>query len=257
MIELETEGAAIQIDPACGARLASLCIDGQELLISRHVDPMRWGCYSMVPFAGRVRDGRFKFDGQDHELPRNLPPHAIHGTCFTREWEQLATDQFTVDLGPDWPFAGFATQQYTLSAKALTLRLEVHALDVPFPASIGWHPWFRRQLSDGSIARLKFTALEMYQRSADGIPSGELVAPGPGPWDDCFRGMQGAPRIEWGDRLRLQLESNCSHWVVYDEPSDAICVEPQTGEPDALNRTPKLVSVDSPLCLELRLSWGE
>jgi aldose 1-epimerase len=79
------------------------------------------------------------------------------------------------------------------------------------------------------------TGARMYRRDADGIPTGELVAPSPGPWDDCFTGLSRPPRLRWPGAIDLWMETRCDHWVIYDEPAHAICVEPQTGPPDAFN----------------------
>ncbi len=61
--------------------------------------------------------------------------------------------------------------------------------------------------------------------------------------------------LEAGDAPVLSLQANVSHWVVYDEPAHALCVEPQTGPPDALNGAPELVVPGTPLVAELRLAW--
>lgn len=46
--------AALRLDPANGGRIASLEVDGVELLAPRQgSDWLRWGCYPMVPWAGR------------------------------------------------------------------------------------------------------------------------------------------------------------------------------------------------------------
>ena len=78
--------ARLSVSPADGGRFSSLVVDGHELLVTEGYGPIRWGCYPMVPFAGRIREGRFTFRGRAVELPRNLPPHAIHGTVFERPW---------------------------------------------------------------------------------------------------------------------------------------------------------------------------
>ena len=59
----------------------------------------------------------------------------------------------------------------------------------------------------------------------------------------------------WPGALELALESSLDHWVVYDEPDHAICVEPQSGPPDALNLGPRLVRAAEPLRGELVLRW--
>jgi aldose 1-epimerase len=128
--------------------------------------------------------------------------------------------------------------------------------DEPMPALIGWHPWFRRVLEPGDAPlRLEFAADAMLVRDAEGIPSGERVAPPPGPWDDAFTGVHGDPTIEWPGRLRLSLSSTCPWWVVYTVPEHAVCVEPQSGPPDAINASPEVVEPGAPLTHTMRWRW--
>ena len=251
-MELRAGEASAVVDLEHGGRLRSLVVDGLELLRPRAADPgdpMAWGCFPMAPWAGRVRHGRFA----DHRLPINLPPHAIHCTVFTRRWEH--DDDLTIDLGPDWPWPGRAAQRIELTPDALHLRLEVHATDAPFPASCGWHPWFRRRLATGGDAELHFEAGAMWERDAEKIPTGRLVDPPPGPWDDCFTRLAGPPRITWPGALELTIESSCPHVVVFDEPEDALCVEPQTHPPDALNTGAAIVEPGRPLIADATLRW--
>ena len=95
----------------------------------------------------------------------------------------------------------------------------------------------------------------MYRRDGEGIPDGRLVPPPPGPWDDCFTGLRAAPVLEWPGALRLRLRSDAPCTVVYDEPPDALCVEPQTGPPDALNLAPRIVGPGRPLRLRITLEF--
>jgi aldose 1-epimerase len=252
---LEAEEARAEIDARQGGRLAALRVRDLDLLVPPGGDPLRWGLYPMVPWAGRVRRGRFRFRGTLHRLPLNLPPHAIHGTAFTRAWSDEGEGRLAIDLGPDWPFPGRAVQELRLDAQALHLRLEVHARDEPFPASLGWHPWFRRRLARGGDAQLQLPAGLMYLRDAEGIPDGRTAAPPPGPWDDCFTRLEGSPVLTWPGALLLRLESSVDHWVVYDEPEHALCVEPQSGPPDALNLAQWVVEPGRPLVATAALRW--
>jgi aldose 1-epimerase len=252
---LEAGEARAEIDAQRGGRVAALRVRDLDLLVPPEADGMRWGLYPMLPWAGRVRRGRFVFRGVVHHLPLNLPPHAIHGTAFTRAWSEEGEGRLAIDLGPDWPFPGRAVQEMRLEADALHLRLEVHAQAEPFPASLGWHPWFRRRLARGGDAQLLLPARVMYVRDAEGIPDGRTQAPPPGPWDDCFTQLEGAPVLTWPGALRLRVESSADHYVVYDEPEHALCVEPQTGPPDALNLAPVVVEPGRPLVAGATLRW--
>jgi aldose 1-epimerase len=35
--------------------------------------------------------------------------------------------------------------------------------------------------------------------------------------------------------MQIKIESDAPYWVVYDQDSDGVCVEPQTAPPDAAN----------------------
>ena len=102
---------------------------------------------------------------------------------------------------------------------------------------------------------MEFAADEMLVRDPSGMPSGERVAPPPGPWDDAFTGVHRDPAVVWPGRLRLTLSSSCTWWVVYTEPEHSVCVEPQSGPPDAVNGTPQVVEPGSPLTHTMRWRW--
>jgi galactose mutarotase-like enzyme len=260
VVRLRTDTGTVTIDPEAGGRIASIVVDGLELLVTAADRPMDWGCYVMAPFAGRLRNGSFRFNGVEHQLPRNAEPHAIHGTVFERPWkvEDIGPDRalLSCDLGPDWPFPGRVAHQLSLYEGGLDLRIEVAADEEPFPASTGWHPWWRRRLARGTALALDVDAESMWQRGPDGIPTGELVSPPPpGPWDDCLTALREPPVLRWDGALELTVESSCDDLVVFDLPSHAVCVEPQTGPPDALRLTPVLVEPGWPLVAETTFTW--
>ena len=254
MITLTAGDATAAVDPLAGGRLASLVVGGQERLVTEADGPTLWGCFPMAPWAGRVREGRFRWAGVEHQLPLRLPPHAMHGTVLDRPWSVVAEEgrrvALEIDLGPDWPWPGRAVQDLRLSPNRLDLLLEVHADDEPFPASCGWHPWFRRPVE------LDLEAESLWRRDPTGLPTGELV---PAPrstsgLDDCLTGLRRPPRLRWPDGVEIEVSSSCEHWVVFTEPDHAVCVEPQTGPPDALNLAPRVAGPE-PLVATASFRW--
>ena len=254
-LALTAPGAAAVVDLVAGGRLASLVIDGREILKTAGSGPIAWGSFPMVPFAGRVRDGILTFDGVEHRLPLGLPPHAIHGTVLERPWVLIGEATIGTDLGPDWPFRGRAIQRFDLRAGSLACRLELH-VDEPMPASIGWHPYFRRRLQgvDGEL-ELDLDAGALLVRDGAGIATDKAIEPGAGPWDDCFIDLRRPPIVRWPGFLELTIDSDCTAWVVYTVPEDAICVEPQTAPPDAVNTDPTIVLPGRPLIAEMTWRW--
>lgn len=234
MIELHAGSASCTVSAVDGGRVASLNVDGVDLVL-RHdtsLPAAGWGSYPMVPWAGRIRHGGFAFDGVDYQLPINFETHAIHGTGFEQPWEVLSSDESSVALACrlDWMLGGEAEQRFELAGNTLTCTLTVRAGDQAMPASIGWHPWFVKP------ERVDLRFERMYLRDGDYITDGRVVAPPPPPpWDDCFAGPLATPRL-WIGGLEVSITSDCEYWVVYDMPPHATCVEPQTATPDAFNR---------------------
>lgn len=235
MLALSTDRSQAVVVPSVGGRIGALrALDTRgtatDLLVTGAPgdDPLLWGCYPMAPFAGRLRDATLRFAGRRHHLTANAAPHALHGTVFDRPWNVLDSGRSHAELQIDlaWPLGGRAHQHLQLLDDALVCTLTVVADDRPMPVTIGWHPWFVKPRAD----HLRFAA--MYRRGADGLPTGELVPPGPRPWDDCFVRPHGALELVY-ERLVVTVASDADHWVVYDEPAHATCVEPQSGPPDA------------------------
>ena len=96
----------------------------------------------------------------------------------------------------------------------------------------------------------------MHRRDRDGIPSGDLVKPTEGPWDDCFSDLAGPPGLTWPEGIALEVHSTCPDWVVYDEPTHALCIEPQSRAPNALNGSVvDVVRPGHPLIHTMSLRW--
>lgn len=266
MLVLENNNARLAVDLQQGGRISSLNINGLEVLVEPAGNPLAWGCYPMAPWVGRLRNGIFNFENRQYDFPLNLDGHALHGTCLNREWKLVRqagnTLHLAIDLGKHWPCKGEARQTIRLDSDCLFMTLEVHSHAQRFPASLGWHPWFKKQLSKGKPAQLQFSAQAKYACDTQQIPDGSLIEPGDSPWDDCFIGVKNPPRILWPEALELSIHSPASHWVVYNQPEHALCIEPQTAAANAINQefktdfpTVDFVSPDKPLRLYCEWQW--
>ncbi|MGC9540079.1 aldose 1-epimerase [Streptomyces sp. UG1] len=254
-ITLTAGDAEVDVLPGNGGRVAGLRVGGTELLRQGE----RFGCFPMVPWCGRVRDGRFLDGAVVQQLPLNAPPHAIHGTARDGAWKvaRVTGDEavITYDLAEPWPYPGRVTQIVRLAEDSLTLTMSVETYETSFPAQIGWHPWFNRNLGSEDV-RLDFSPAWQEERGDDHLPTGNRIDPKPGPWDDCF-GMPGGVDVTltWPGELELKVSSREEWVVVYDEQDAAVCVEPQTGPPNGLNSMPRLVTPLEPLEATTVWSW--
>ncbi len=252
---LENTRCRVRVAAAHGGRIASLNVLGEELLVDANDDPLAWGSYPLAPWAGRLRDGHFHFDGHARRIVQAGVRHPMHGTVLTRAWERTATDTLRCGFGSDWPFGGFALQRFTLADDSLSVRLELHAEHTSYPASAGFHPWFRRRLTRGGLLRLHCDAAMRAVLDRDGLPTGALLPATRRDGDECLTALRQDPCLHWPGALRLEIGSSHPWWVVYEKPQHALCVEPWTAPPDALNSQPAIVHPGAPLVLEMRLRW--
>ena len=252
-VQLSSGDSAMAIDSQGGGRIVSLTIKGVERLVSkdkaRAVDPpLYWGCYPMVPWAGRLGGGRIPTRDGEVRLEPNLPPSAIHGLGFDQPWEILELTETAVTLtcalrGLGWPFGGYARQKLQLGTGALELELEVGGYTRPGPAGLGWHPWFARPRKDDMALRLN--ASEVLVVDADLVPTGEVRAVTKdedlreGPLladrrlDHAYVRARSPAVVRWPDlELRIEFDDSMSTVVVHT-PSEGVCVEPQTMWPNA------------------------
>lgn len=230
---------SVEIAPAAGGRIAQIACDGVEWLVGhndRTSAMIAWGSYPMVPWAGRIRRGRFDFQGRSYQLPLNLGDHAIHGVAFGMPWRVDTHARSRAELSlvlPDderWPFGGTCRQHFEVGDSWLKMMLSVAAGERAMPVTIGWHPWFHKP------DRIEFSPTMVYPRDEEGVATRPLAPPPPGPWDDCF--VNNDPVLIHRAGQRVRLTSDCSHWVVYDEIGHATCIEPQSGPPDGFNLEP-------------------
>jgi aldose 1-epimerase len=251
LIRIAADGVTASVDSDRGGRLASLVVGGRELLVGPYDDAdasIRWGCYLMAPWPGRLADGRFDWAGRTIRTARTHGRHAIHGLVWGRTWtvESSGPDRASLSCElpiHEWPMGGTVRQEFVLTPGGLRMAAEIEAGAQPMPAALGWHPWFRRR---GEVAVQVDSDFTLEHRRM--LPTGRLVAVAgtsrdlrTGPrlgrrrLDDVFVGVRGAPVITWPDlTLRLDTEPEQSTVVVYT-PAHAVCVEPQTAWPNAFN----------------------
>jgi aldose 1-epimerase len=196
-------GASASIAPALGFNCFSFkpVIAGEPREVLWHdpefrsgnTRPSRSGIPILFPFAGRIRNGRYRYRGRDYELEAaDGRGNAIHGFVYTRPWrviEQSATSvtgefQASIDdpsILDRWPsnFRIRATYALTPDGTGLVCRYAIaNTGDSTLPWWFGTHPYFRLAL-EGSGANpadavVAFSAAQQWEL-ADLIPTGRIV----------------------------------------------------------------------------------
>jgi aldose 1-epimerase len=257
-VELQAGDALVRVDPRQGARLTSLVVAGHELLFTDRIPGFPSGSFVMAPWAGRIRQADARWRGQRRSLRAHDDGHALHGLVKDRAWERRGETSWVVRVDEQEWFGPLEIHQHLhLRPDALELVLEVHALEAegPAPASVGWHPWFRREVG-GSPVRLTLPEqASMLERDPDGIASDRRVPVPAEPWDDAFIELGGPITLTWPAVVELSITSDAPVVVVFTERPEVVCVEPQSGPPDEVNRDPDPVTPQRPLRLATTWSW--
>jgi len=255
--------------PETGGSLKSCLYKGREILrtaISPN-DPRETSAFPMVPFIGRITEGKFAFDGQNIELAENMPPepHAIHGRGWQTPWDAMSGQQgeiclvHTYEGHDDWPWAYDAKQRFLALGNTLTLIMALtNQSKTPMPAGLGWHPYFPK-----SGAQLKADV-----SAAWGSPEGDIIGDRPCSLtqvtdlrsaravdtlnlDHCYTVASGETVIEWPERgisLNIASGPGLDFLTVYvPTGEDYFCVEPVSHIPDAVNS--KLSSAETGFCV--------
>lgn len=243
--------------PHDGCRIRSLKAFDIEVL--REWDDSKrafqYGCFPMVPWVGRVENGQFSHNDISYQLPQNKAPHAMHGVACMDHWDVLYSCQtsalFKLNLGDPWPFRGMVLQEIRLIDSQVVMKLTIITQGDSFPASAGWHPWFKKQVGVNLSRPLlvSFHADWQEEPGNNEVPTGNRIPPQEGPWDDTF-GFKSGTNVSlfWGDALQLNIESDGGYLTVFDKQPDATCVNTMTDRPNGINSSRvQVVTPENPL----------
>lgn len=217
-------------------------------------DPRDMASFPLVPFSGRINQGRFTFEGREIRLPPNFPPepHAIHGDGWSTPWQVSERGDSSLDLflhhdAPDHALRYTARQAFQLDPAGLTVRMAVtNTGDRAMPAGLGMHPYFIKTQE----ARLITPVTKVWLTDDSMMPT-ELVDV-PDPWnftsgrtmseviiDNGFCRWPARATIEWPEwdtRLVMTADPVAENLVVFCPPGgDFFCVEPVTNTADGFN----------------------
>lgn len=135
-----------------GATLRSLTFEGRDLIVPFAVDEVRpaYRGATLAPWPNRIVNGRYVFNGTEHQLPLTEPAraHALHGLVAWREFsDSVAQDDkvvLTAVIEPQtgYPFRVEVEVEYSLDASGLRQTVTARNLggdDAPWGA--GPHPY--------------------------------------------------------------------------------------------------------------------
>ena len=120
LLSLRSGRLGLDLATQAGVSIARFTADGSiDLLRPATPEAVASGrgndssCYPLVPFSGRIANGRFVFDGSEIVLKPNWPGvrHPMHGDGWARPWRVARSDGHSADIVYEhdpregWPFA--------------------------------------------------------------------------------------------------------------------------------------------------------
>lgn len=218
----------------------------------------------LFPFDDRVHAGRYRFDGQEYQLPINDPDgeDALHGFLYARPLRvvrcgsspRMARAVLVGEVGdqPGYPFRLQIRLVYTLNAKGFHLQLRIkNTGPASAPFSVGWHPYFRPAGQKLAHTGLLIPAERYVETDEKLLPTGKLLpvegsefdfrrtrAIGPLALDHGFENPAGYMECCTADvSIRIEQSDLFAYSQVFVPPGrESVALEPISAATDAFNK---------------------
>lgn len=236
-----------------GAYLKSVKFEGRDVMkISTDGVETHGGCAHLIPFANRVRNGKFSFLGKEYFLRDDSPPNAIHGFIRRLNFDVRArgnTAECTTTLkGDGFPWVYAIGIRYTITQEGISIDYEVTNMSQAHgPLMIGAHPYFlfNGKWEAASRGFHELVCTDGYFPTGRMLDSVNLLKPREGGYDTPYL-VEGTLSLDLGD-IRLELGNRgMPYFMFYDgkySGGKSIAVEPMTGAPDCFNNGIGLVQL--------------
>jgi aldose 1-epimerase len=260
---LETGRSRARFSTESG-RLTGLSFDGREVIVGPAEDPPEpgswfWGAFVMAPWTSLIRDAQFDFGRTTYRLAVDDGRHAVLGLTWKLPW-RIDGDRLVCDLGDPagramgWPFGGRVVIIPELGPDRLRVVLRVEAEEAELPASIGWHPWFVRELPGSGPIELGLSGPVWRQhRDETEAPTGlwQTMDLGERDLNDCLQ-VTGPTTLTWPGSGELEIAHDSPYVTVYSVHPRGVCVEPVTSPAERMDH---LLAPGESLALTIDLTW--
>ena len=241
-----------------GASLQELTFNGHAII--RDLSPLTYNnTYAsaiLFPFANRVKDGEYTFEGSVFKLETNQKEehNALHGLVYNKTFEvvdaksgadaALLTLQFNeINKAQGFPYTYNIQITYVFRKDSLALHITVKNTSAEaFPFTLGWHPYFYSEnLYESEICMDSTQKLVMGERNiTTGVNETNTKKPlkiEDRQLDDCWildhdEVLFRTPKYN----LQFNASGNNNFLQVYTPPkANTIAVEQTTGVSDSFN----------------------
>lgn len=248
MVEIRKGNSIARVEEK-GAYLSSLVLDGVDVIKkSMDGEQTHGGSAVLIPYAGRVREAAYIFDGKMYSLPKNNGENSIHGFLKDIEWHITASSENDVSIECDFDNSGYPSSlhtsiKYSIGKKLLMVDATVkNTGGKSSPLLVGFHPYF---LTDGKynfrhsegLRELNFLDQYFPDGSSEKVDFNNDPEFSAREFDNAFVGGGVLELVCTSYTLEI-ARNNMGYLVIYNgkyAEKNSVAVEPMTGAPDAYN----------------------
>jgi aldose 1-epimerase len=208
----------------------------------------------LFPFASRIKEGKYSFEGNEYQLETNNGDHALHGLVYNKKFDLFEPEEhkdhcsatfnyYEKNESKGFPFTYFLSVTYILFEDRLKVRVTVKNTDTKsFPFTLGWHPYFNStdlknsSLSFKSDQKIKFSKSLITKKVKD-QKTPEIFKIENQQLDDCFILKDGHVSFTTPTyKIEIKADSKKNFLQLYTpKGKDIIAIEPMTGISDTFN----------------------
>lgn len=260
---LNSDRLRLELSPSIGGAISVfewVDANASRLILRKCHSPLKKvldaACFPLVPYANRIRGGRFSFRGREVRLAPNMAgdPSPLHGQGWLNSWQVEEAEEGSARLSfhheaAEWPWDYEARQAFALDECGFTLTLSCrNRSDRPMPCGLGFHPYF----PCGPATRIDTRVACAWTVDEKVLPVEKVPAEGRydlknrlicgQELDNGFGGWGGEARMsdpDWPYEIRLS-SPDARFFQLYSPPEGGIFVaEPVTHANAALNAPQK------------------
>ncbi|MGC6430779.1 MAG: aldose 1-epimerase [Jejuia sp.] len=259
ILEIENTSGTVhgKIHLNAGASLQKLTLGKHKII--QDLSPLQYAdTYAssiLFPFANRIKDGTYSFDGDTFQLEKNQQEeqNALHGLVYNKTFnivdEKLSKEHAKIVLeynetkfSKGFPFTFKIQLEYVFSDGNLSLKVNVtNTGNEKFPFTLGWHPYFvSSNLKESSLT---FDSTEKVVLGERNITTGtETIENNPltlnvSSLDDCWVLNSDEVKFKTPEyHLKFSATGDNNFLQAYIPPREnTIAIEPTTGVSDSFN----------------------
>ena len=208
----------------------------------------------LFPFASRIKEGKYAFEGNDYQFETNDGDNALHGLVYNKKFELFEPEEhedncsatfnyYEKNESKGFPFTYFLSVTYILFEDRLKVRVTVKNTDTKsFPFTLGWHPYFNSTDLKNSYVSFKSDQKVEFDKTlitkkVIAQTSPEIFKIDEQQLDDCF--ILKDDNVSFTTptyKIDITADSEENFLQLYTpKGKDIIAIEPMTGISDTFN----------------------